>query len=116
MSDGFAALSDLELRSLIERAKTELVHRREAGKVKLRAEIEAKLKEAGLALGELFESEGEGARVSDGQSNVAAKYKDHVSGETWSGRGRSPRWVGEVLREREWSVEEFKQSDEFLIA
>jgi hypothetical protein len=75
MSDEFVALSDLELRSLVERAKTELVHRKEAGKVQLRAEIEAKLKDAGLALGDLFESERESTRGNDGQNSVAAKYK-----------------------------------------
>lgn len=25
---------------------------------------------------------------------VAAKYRDPASGSTWSGRGRSPRWLG----------------------
>jgi DNA-binding protein H-NS len=122
MSDEFVALSDLEILSLIERAKTELVHRKEAGKELLRAEIEAKLKNAGLNLGDLFESERKTTRGADkakdnnGQSIVAAKYKNHLSGETWSGRGRSPKWVVAILQEREWSVEEFKRSDEFVIA
>ena len=54
MSDEFTPLSDLEILSLIERAKTELARRKEAGKEQLRAEIEAKLKSAGLDLGDLF--------------------------------------------------------------
>jgi DNA-binding protein H-NS len=122
VSDEFSKLSDLEILSLIERAKTELDRRKEANKERLRAEIEAKLKSAGLDLGDLFESERRSTRgagkskENDGQSGVAPKYKNHVTGETWSGRGRSPKWVTAILQEREWTVEEFKQSDEFLIA
>ena len=122
MSDEFVKLSDLEVLSLIERAKFELARRKEADKEKLRAEIEAKLKNAGLDLGDLFETERKSTRGAgkskdnDGQSAVAPKYKNHVSGETWSGRGRAPKRVATILQEREWTVEEFKQSDEFLIA
>jgi DNA-binding protein H-NS len=120
--DEFLKLSDLEILSLIERAKTELERRKEDKKEQLRAEIEAKLKSAGLDLGDLFESERKSTRGAgkskedDGQKAVAPKYKNHVTGETWSGRGRSPKWVAAILQEREWTVEEFKQSDEFLIA
>lgn len=121
VSDEFVALSDLELLSLIERAKIELARRKEAGKERLRAEIEAKLKNAGLDIGDLFESErkstrgGVKSKESDVQSGVAAKYKNQATGETWSGRGRSPRWVTVILQEREWTIDEFKRSDEFLI-
>jgi DNA-binding protein H-NS len=122
VSDEFVALSDLEILSLIERAKTELACRKEAGKERLRAEIEAKLANAGLDIGDLFESErkitrgGSKSKESDSPSGVAAKYKNHATGETWSGRGRSPKWVTAILQEREWTIDEFKQSDEFLIA
>jgi DNA-binding protein H-NS len=122
VSDEFADLSDLEILSLIERARTEIARRKEAGKDLLRAEIEAKLKNAGLDLGDLFASERKTARAADkskesnSQSGVAPKYKNHMSGETWSGRGRAPRWVIALLQERELSLEDFKQSDEFLIA
>jgi DNA-binding protein H-NS len=122
MSDEFAPLSDLEILSLIERANAEVVRRKEASKEQLRAEIEEKLKSAGLDLDDLFVSERKITRGSDKskekdvQSSVVPKFKNHVSGETWSGRGRSPKWVVSIMQEREWSVEEFKQSDEFLIA
>ncbi len=121
VSDEFLRLSDLEILSLIERAKAELDRRKEDQKEKLRSEIEAKLKSAGLDLGDLFESErkrsrGAGkAKEDDGQNAVAPKYRNHVTGETWSGRGRSPKWVVAIMQEREWTVDDFKQSHEFLI-
>ncbi|MDN7181782.1 H-NS histone family protein [Caballeronia sp. SEWSISQ10-4 2] len=30
---------------------------------------------------------------------VAAKYRDPLSGATWSGRGRAPRWMADQERE-----------------
>lgn len=122
VSDEFLKLSDLEILSLIERAKTELDRRKEDKKDQLRTEIEAKLKSAGLDLSDLFENErtrsrGAGKSKEDGgQSAIVPKFKNHLTGETWSGRGRSPKWVVAILQEREWTVEDFKQSDEFLIA
>jgi hypothetical protein len=72
--------------SLIERAKIELACRKDAGKEKLRAEIESKLRDAGLNLGDLFEIEDRSIRGSDNtKATVAPKYQNLSSGETWSG-------------------------------
>jgi DNA-binding protein H-NS len=116
VSDEFQSLSDLEILSLIERAKNELSRRKEAGKEELCAEIEAKLKAAGLDLGDLFEStRGAGkSKDTDSKNTVAPKFRNHATQETWSGRGRVP-WVATILQERDWTVEDFKGSDEFLI-
>lgn len=32
-----------------------------------------------------------------GSAKVAAKYRDHASGSTWSGRGLKPRWLTAAL-------------------
>jgi DNA-binding protein H-NS len=40
---------------------------------------------------------------------VAAKYRDPVSGSTWSGRGIQPKWMKSALAEG-------KNKDDFLIA
>lgn len=119
MSDEFAQLSDLEIASLIHRATEELARRRRAYKETLRADIEQKLKNAGLDLADLFpELEGSAAeaKAEDRAPRVIApKYKNHVSGDTWSGRGaHPPQWVKSILIERGWTIEEFKASEEFL--
>jgi DNA-binding protein H-NS len=117
VSDEFSALSDLEILSLIEYAKIELARRKDVGKEKLRAEIESKLRDAGLDLRDLFEIEGKSARgAGNEKATVAPKFRDPTSGEMWSGRGRAPKWVAAIMKEREWTMEQFKQSDEFLIS
>ena len=46
--------------------------------------------------------------------SVVAKYRNAASGDAWSGRGaHPPAWVKTILIERGWTIEEFKQSDEF---
>jgi DNA-binding protein H-NS len=121
MSEEFSNLSVAEIEALINRAKQEIERRKQAGRENLRSEIEAKLASAGLDLSELFPEATNAVRkprkvkASDGGSVVLPKFKDHVSGETWSGRGaRPPQWVKSIMSRRGWTLEQFKQSDEFL--
>lgn len=119
MTGEFANLSDLEILSLIHRAQEELTRRKESQKETLRAEIEQKLKTAGLDLADIFPKAGS-RRESDSaptatRASSAPKFKNHVSGETWSGRGpHPPQWVKSILMERGWTLQEFKASEEFL--
>jgi len=39
---------------------------------------------------------------------VAAKYRNPATGESWSGRGRAPRWLAEEMAKG-------RSKDEFLI-
>ncbi len=120
MNDEFEGLSDLEIISLIHRANEELARRKATHRENLRADIEQKLRDAGLGLVDLF-PEVEGKPVKEKKSaerpakTVAAKYRNAVSGDTWSGRGaHPPQWVKSILIERGWTIEDFKGSDEFL--
>jgi DNA-binding protein H-NS len=121
MNSEFSNLSIPEILSLIDRAEREIERRKQAGKEQLRSEIEAKLLSAGLDLAELFPESAKAPRKAakpkpgDGATVAPPKYKDHASGETWSGRGpRPPQWVKSIMSQRGWTIEEFKQSDEFL--
>jgi DNA-binding protein H-NS len=119
MSDEFAKLSVTEIKALIERAQIELALRQHAGKEKVKAEIADKLQAAGLDFSDLFPELGgkkASKKTKTGESEKApAKYKDHVSGDTWSGRGpRPPQWVKTILSQRGWTVDEFKASEEYL--
>jgi DNA-binding protein H-NS len=55
------------------------------------AEIRAAIREHGITAEQLgFAPAGKGSR-----QKVAPKYRDPVSGATWSGRGRTPAWCVE---------------------
>jgi DNA-binding protein H-NS len=73
---------------------------------------------SGLELEELFpEVTGKRKRKSSESCEerpVQAKYRDPVSQETWSERGaRPPYWIKEIMAERGWTLDEFKQSGEY---
>ena len=53
------------------------------------AEIQARMKEYGITLDDLKG----GARKTKARGSVAAKYRNPATGESWSGRGRAPRWL-----------------------
>ncbi len=52
--------------------------------------------EFGLTVQDVFPA-GRGATKSSGKSSpgnkVAAKYRDPSSGQTWTGRGKAPKWI-----------------------
>jgi DNA-binding protein H-NS len=79
-----------ELEARLKKAKTSV---QERSRTELRQKLEAIAAEAGFKLGELF-----GGRGGKGRK-VAAKYAnpDNTS-ETWSGRGREPRWLAAKLK------------------
>ena len=68
------------------------------------AEIQARMKEYGITLDDLKG----GARKSKASAGVAAKYRNPATGESWSGRGRAPRWLAEEMAKG-------RSKDEFLI-
>ena len=51
----------------------------------------------------------------DNRASVAAKYKSLGGGETWTGRGRAPKWVVSQCESEGMSVEAFKQDARFLV-
>jgi len=68
------------------------------------AEIQAKMKEYGITLADLKG----GAKKTKSRVAVAAKYRNPASGESWSGRGRAPRWLADELAKG-------RAKDEFLV-
>ena len=54
------------------------------------ADIKAKMLEYGITAADLG-SAGRSSRAKG--TTVAAKYRNHATGETWTGRGKMPRWL-----------------------
>lgn len=68
------------------------------------AEIRARMKEYGITLADLKG----GAKKAKPRGAVAARYRNPATGDSWSGRGRAPKWLAD---------EEAKgrSRDEFLV-
>ena len=50
---------------------------------------------------------------NDRRSVVAKKYRNPKGSETWSGRGKSPRWVVEQCDQHSITIQEFKADPRF---
>ncbi len=60
------------------------------------AEIKRLMAQFGITSDDLGLSNRAGATKGKSRGLVAAKYRDPVSGKTWTGRGRRPAWVVEL--------------------
>lgn len=68
------------------------------------AEIQARMKEYGISIDDLKG----GAKKAKSRGAVAAKYRNPATGESWSGRGRAPRWLADEQAKG-------RARDEFLV-
>ena len=94
----FAELSDMERQ--IERLKIE---KQNSERSAVRDKITALAKEHGFSVQELF---GKGQRK--GKGTVAVKYRDPKNHEnTWTGRGRMPRWMAAATKGGKASKDDF---------
>lgn len=98
-------LSFNELQDLIRNAQALLQEKQASVKNELKESFMARAREAGLSLEEVF---GKG-RKGGGKGSVAIKYRDPKNSEnTWTGRGRMPRWL-------QAAVDGGKKKESFLI-
>jgi DNA-binding protein H-NS len=82
-SMSFAELAQMQAR--IERLKIE---KQNSERNELRQRIIAMAKEHGFEISDLF------GKGRNGKASVAVKYRDpHNPENTWTGRGRMPRWL-----------------------
>jgi DNA-binding protein H-NS len=67
------------------------------------AEIQARMREYGITIDDLKG----GAKKPKSRGAVAAKYRNPATGDSWSGRGRAPRWLADAMAKGR-SKEEFR--------
>ncbi|WP_298291750.1 H-NS histone family protein [Thiomonas sp.] len=94
-----------ELQAQIEALKQQAEAQRKAEISAVIADIRAKMEEYGLTLADI------GTRrvgASSKGSTVAPKYRNAQTGETWSGRGKMPRWL-------QTAVDNGQSKESFLI-
>lgn len=77
-----------QLRAQQEALNKQLAEAKERETLLVLNEIVQKMGEYGISVSELT-----GRKVGVHANELAAKYRDPVSGSTWSGRGRAPAWI-----------------------
>ncbi|OVE50423.1 H-NS family nucleoid-associated regulatory protein [Chromobacterium violaceum] len=87
------ALSFVELKDLLAQVQAEIGQREKAEKAEAKSKILELAKAHGLSLDELFKQ-----AETKVKKPVEAKYRHPADASlTWSGRGRKPLWVQELL-------------------
>jgi DNA-binding protein H-NS len=57
------------------------------------AKVRELVAEYGLTTQDIFPSRGAKVSATKSTSKVAAKYRDADTGQTWTGRGKAPKWI-----------------------
>ncbi|WP_426174966.1 H-NS family nucleoid-associated regulatory protein [Massilia sp. TWR1-2-2] len=86
-----------ELKGLQHEIEKEIKSRGHQDVKKAREQIHAIAQEAGISIADLLDSAPRKAKSSSGQK-VKPKYRNPADGsQTWTGRGRQPRWIAKEL-------------------
>ncbi|RYH23326.1 MAG: H-NS histone family protein [Alcaligenaceae bacterium] len=67
------------------------------------AQVRALVTEFGLTAQDVFpagKASGKSARSSTAGTKVAPKYRNPATGQTWTGRGKAPKWIQNESREQ----------------
>lgn len=81
----------IQQRETLEKEIAEARHRETSDAV---SQVRALIAEFGLTQQDIFSSgkSGRSASVKTG-AKVAPKYRNSATGETWTGRGKAPKWI-----------------------
>ena len=82
-----------ELQSQIEKLQKEAEQARKTELANAIADIHAKTKEFGITPEDLGFGGAKRKAVKTVRRPVAPKYRNNATGETWSGRGKAPKWM-----------------------
>ena len=83
-----------ELQNQIEKLQKEAESARKTELVNAIAEIHAKMKDFGISPEDLgFGANGRRKPMRSTRRPVPPKYRNNATGETWSGRGKPPKWM-----------------------
>ena len=85
------ALKDLLAQIESLQSQVAEVRQREVGEAI--AKVRSIIDEYQLTEGDVFPTRARAATSKRAGSKVAAKYRDPVTGKTWSGRGLAPKWL-----------------------
>lgn len=90
-----------ELQAEIKELQAQAEKARQAELANAIADVKAKIQEYGLTEADIFSSDKRAKKAAG--STVKPKYRNPETGETWTGRGKPPKWISG------------KNKDEYLI-
>lgn len=95
MNIDLSKLSLVELKKLQSDIETVMVSRTKEEASKARSQIMAIAQSVGMSVDELLKG---GGKATKAVNKVAAQYQNPKNAaESWTGRGRQPRWIVEAL-------------------
>ena len=95
-------MSYSELATLLTEIDRAMVEKQAAERIALRQKLSDMAKDAGLTLDEVF------GKARKRKGSVAPKYRDTKNPEnTWTGRGRMPRWMVAATKGSKAKKEDF---------
>lgn len=98
-----------QLTELVGKVQTEMASREKRKRQELRNELERRVTAEGYKMGDIFPELGGVASSGRRRRKLSPKYRNPQNPEeTWSGIGRSPRWVQQILEERGIDMANFK--------
>ena len=98
-----------QLTDLVGKAQAEMASRERQRRKDLRSELERRVAADGYKMADIFPELGSGAANGRQRQKRPAKYRNPQDpDQTWSGIGRSPKWVQAILEERGIDAAAFK--------
>ena len=90
-----------QLTDLVGKARTEMASRGKQRRKDLRSELERRVAADGYKLSDIFPELGNGTASGRQRRKMPVKFRNPQNpDETWTGIGRTPRWVQAILGER----------------
>ena len=98
-----------QLTDLVGKAQAEMASRERQRRKDLRAELERRVSADGYKMGDIFPELGSAGGSGARRQKRPAKYRNPQNpDESWSGIGRTPKWVQAILEERGIDAAAFK--------
>ena len=98
-----------QLADLVTQTQSEMASREKQRRKDLRSELERRVTAEGYKMGDIFPELGSGSGSAARRQKRPAKYRNPQNpDDTWSGIGRTPKWVATIVEERGIDVPAFK--------
>ena len=98
-----------QLADLVTQTQTEMASREKRRRKDLRNELERRVTAEGYKMGDIFPEFGSASGGAARRQKRPAKYRNPQNpDDTWSGIGRTPKWVAAIVEERGIDVPAFK--------